>query len=261
MYGSADPALTETVPAGALETGDSLSGNLTRAAGNTSASYAITQGTRTAGPNYDLTVTPGTLTITRSRSRSPPTTRARSSVRPIRRSPTCHAGGPLVTGDSFTGSLTRVAGETVGTYAIQVGTLTAGGNYTLTFVGANLSIIYGWDGFLQPINDTAHQTGVAQSKFKLGQTIPAKFVIKNAAGVIVQQVGNPTFSRSGNLGACDATTTAETTPRSSPRTPESPTSGTAASTTTTGARRASPAASTGSTRTSPTARSATWTSA
>ena len=44
VYGSADPALTVTVPAGALETGDSLSGNLERAAGKDVGSYAITQG-------------------------------------------------------------------------------------------------------------------------------------------------------------------------------------------------------------------------
>ena len=62
----------------------------------------------------------------------------------------------------------------------------------------------------QPINDTAHQAGVAQSKFKLGQTIPAKFVIKDARGAVVQQSGSPTFSRSGNLGSCDAQTEPET---------------------------------------------------
>ena len=44
VYGSADPALTVTVPAGALESGDSLSGDLERAAGKDVGSYAITQG-------------------------------------------------------------------------------------------------------------------------------------------------------------------------------------------------------------------------
>ena len=65
VYGSADPALTVTVPTGALETGDSLSGNLERAAGKDVGSYAITKGSLTAGGNYELTVTPGTLTITK----------------------------------------------------------------------------------------------------------------------------------------------------------------------------------------------------
>jgi hypothetical protein len=36
--------------------------------------------------------------------------------------------------------LSRVAGESVGSYAIQQGTLTAGGNYDLSYVGADLTI-------------------------------------------------------------------------------------------------------------------------
>ena len=47
VYGSADPALTVTVPAAALETGDSLSGDLERAAGKDVGSYAITKGSLT----------------------------------------------------------------------------------------------------------------------------------------------------------------------------------------------------------------------
>ncbi len=50
------------------------------------------------------------------------------------------AGGALVGGDSLSGSLTRAAGANVGVYAIQQGSLTAGGNYALTYAGANLSI-------------------------------------------------------------------------------------------------------------------------
>jgi hypothetical protein len=73
-------------------------------------------------------------------------------------------------------------------------------------------VVYGWAGFLQPINDTAHQTGVAESKFKLGQTIPVKFQITDAAGTVVQQTGNPTFSRTDYLGACDATAAPDTLP-------------------------------------------------
>jgi hypothetical protein len=64
-------------------------------------------------------------------------------------------------------------------------------------------VSFRWDGFLQPINDTAHQTGLLESKFKLGQTIPVKFVLKNEAGQIVQQTPNPTFTRSASLGSCD----------------------------------------------------------
>jgi hypothetical protein len=50
------------------------------------------------------------------------------------------SSGPLASGDSFSGSLTRDAGDTVGSYAIKQGTLTAGSNYDLTYVGKNLTI-------------------------------------------------------------------------------------------------------------------------
>jgi len=43
----------------------------------------------------------------------------------------------LLAGDSFTGALSRTAGENVGTYAYTLGTLTAGGDYTLTLGGSN----------------------------------------------------------------------------------------------------------------------------
>ena len=49
--------------------------------------------------------------------------------------------GSLQPGDSFTGALARTAGENVGIYAINQGTLTAGPNYTITFVPANFTIV------------------------------------------------------------------------------------------------------------------------
>ena len=46
----------------------------------------------------------------------------------------------LLAGDAITGVLSRAAGETVGTYAIMQGTLSAGNNYTINFTGATLTI-------------------------------------------------------------------------------------------------------------------------
>ncbi len=46
----------------------------------------------------------------------------------------------LIGSDAITGALTRVDGENVGAYAIQKGTVTAGSNYSITYVGANLTI-------------------------------------------------------------------------------------------------------------------------
>ena len=46
----------------------------------------------------------------------------------------------LLASDSFTGALAREVGDTAGTYAILIGTLSAGGNYTIDFASANLVI-------------------------------------------------------------------------------------------------------------------------
>ncbi len=48
--------------------------------------------------------------------------------------------GTLVSGDSLTGALDRVPGETPGTYAIRQGTLSTAANYTLTFESAIFTI-------------------------------------------------------------------------------------------------------------------------
>jgi hypothetical protein len=46
----------------------------------------------------------------------------------------------LAGGSGFSGSLSRDVGENAGTYAITKGTLSAGSNYAITFVGANFTI-------------------------------------------------------------------------------------------------------------------------
>jgi hypothetical protein len=123
--------------------------------------------------------------------------------------------GPAVLNGTLAFDTTATISSPVGPYPVTPKGLTSS-NYAITFVAGTLDVIYRWDGFLQPINDTAHQTGVSESKFKLGQTIPAKFEIKDSAGNIIQQAGNPTFTRSDNRGSCDATATVDTTPTISP---------------------------------------------
>ena len=51
--------------------------------------------------------------------------------------------GSFVTGDRFSGAPARAAGENVGNYAIDQGSLTAGGNYVLTFLAADFTITKG----------------------------------------------------------------------------------------------------------------------
>ena len=162
----------------------------------------------------------------------------------------------------MTATYSRTAGETVGTYTISATLAPAGvlGNYAITYNTASFKILYRWDGFLQPINDTAHDLG-PMSKFKAGQTIPAKFVLKNAAGAAVQQTGIPTFTRTAltwrlrfGRGARESGARAGKRRASVPP-------GTAPSITTTGARRDCRRACIASSRTSLMARPARWTSA
>ncbi|NBS50279.1 MAG: hypothetical protein EBS97_06700, partial [Verrucomicrobia bacterium] len=47
----------------------------------------------------------------------------------------------LLAGDSFSGSLVREAGESAGEYNILQGTLSAGGNYQINFMGAKFTIV------------------------------------------------------------------------------------------------------------------------
>ncbi|KRA64959.1 hypothetical protein ASD79_18635 [Caulobacter sp. Root655] len=54
-----------------------------------------------------------------------------------------YVAGTLIAGDSLTGDLTRDVGETVGTYGITKGTLSAGGNYAIAFKPAVFTILLG----------------------------------------------------------------------------------------------------------------------
>ena len=140
-YGDADPGLTYQLTNGTLAPGDSFSGSLTRVAGESVGTYAIQQGSVTViGGNYavtyvgaNLTINPRLVTIT-----ADAKTKTVGSADPALTYQV--TSGTLKAGDAFTGTLTRVAGETAGTYAILQGSVALSGNYTLTYVGANLTI-------------------------------------------------------------------------------------------------------------------------
>jgi hypothetical protein len=79
----------------------------------------------------------------------------------------------------------------VGTFTVTGSATDRAGNVgTAT---ATYRVVYGYGStlFLQPVNDTAHQTGVSTSVFNAGQTIPMKFQLKNAAGQVIQAGSAP----------------------------------------------------------------------
>ncbi|UKJ06770.1 MBG domain-containing protein [Solitalea lacus] len=134
VYGDADPGLTY-VTAGLIN-GDVLTGSLSRNSGNTVGTYRINQNTL-ANANYTLTynganliITPKIVTVTANAQ-----TKVYGDVDPG----LTYVATGLINGDVLTGSLSRDAGNTVGTYQINQNTL-ANANYTLTYTGANLTI-------------------------------------------------------------------------------------------------------------------------
>ena len=109
----------------------------------------------------------------------------------------------LESGDSFTGSLTRAAGnENVGAYPILQGSLTAGGNYAIAFNGANFAIT-------QASSSTAIVSDNPDSS-AAGQTITVVFSV----------TGFGTGSATGNVTVTDSpsgTTCFATPPSASAR--------------------------------------------
>jgi hypothetical protein len=93
------------------------------------------------------------------------------------------SGGSGVSG-SCTGTLTGGTPNGVGSYTCTASATDQAGN-TRTAT-ARYRVIYRFDGFLQPVNDTAHQVGTSASIFRAGNTVPMKFQLKRADGTLVQ---------------------------------------------------------------------------
>ncbi|MBT9371277.1 MBG domain-containing protein [Rhizobium sp. CSW-27] len=142
-YGDANPGLTWSITDGALEEGDSVTGQLATTATTTSGvgTYAITQGTLAISDAYDITFVGGTLTITQ---RAITVTADNQSKTYGDANPDLTwtvTDGSLVNGDTLSGTLATTATKTsgVGAYDITKGTL-ANGNYAISFASGTLTI-------------------------------------------------------------------------------------------------------------------------
>jgi hypothetical protein len=82
------------------------------------------------------------------------------------------------------------------------------GNHTGSSASATFEITFVWFGFDDPIQ--------AGRSYNPGRTIPLKFSVGDGSGQVAQQLGAPTFGRSGNLGACGTAPDAATAPAASP---------------------------------------------
>ena len=148
VYGNDDPALTYSITSGSLVNDDEFNGALSRVSGESVADspYAIEQGTLSLPASKyvlhyvgdDLTIDPRPITVTPDIDQSkvysdddPPLTfhlAVGSSL-----------GFDDTLEDATDGALSRTSGEDVGTYPINKGTLTATGNYTLSFVSNDVT--------------------------------------------------------------------------------------------------------------------------
>ncbi|QNA98567.1 MBG domain-containing protein [Massilia sp. Se16.2.3] len=127
VYGDADPQLGYSVVSGGLLGNDVLTGRIVRAAGENVGTYTL-DASNLSNPNYAvmasdgaLTVTPRAITVAAdNKTKAYGDADPQLSYRLV--------AGSLVGSDSLAGSLTRAAGENVGSYAIDAGSL-ANGNY------------------------------------------------------------------------------------------------------------------------------------
>lgn len=107
----------------------------------------------------------------------------------------------LLAGDQMTGNLTRDPGENVGKYPIRQGTLTAGGNYTVIFKSADLTI--------QPYETVSLLWGETNFVYNGSEQVPTATLSGMKAGDVctVSVIGAQT-----NAGSYTATATALSNP-------------------------------------------------
>ncbi|MBO7598129.1 MAG: BspA family leucine-rich repeat surface protein [Bacteroidales bacterium] len=142
VYGEDDPKLTYTVEG--LKGSDKLTTTptLSRSSGSTVGSYTISiSNTPSAGSNYNVSKSYNTFTITAKPITVTPDALSKTygDDDPTEFTYTVNEGG-LIGSDKLTGNLSRVAGEAVGEYNIEQGSL-ANKNYAITIAeGAKFTI-------------------------------------------------------------------------------------------------------------------------
>ena len=132
VFGAADPTFTYT----SSDPAATFTGALDRAAGEDVGAHPIRQGTlAVVGGNYSLSFFPNDFGITAKPITITPDagqTKAFGASDPT----FTYTHTDLVGTDTISGTLGRVAGEDVGTYAYTLGSLDAGTNYSLSIVSS-----------------------------------------------------------------------------------------------------------------------------
>ncbi len=154
VFGAADPAFSYTSSDPAVV----FTGTLNRTLGENVGAYAITIGSLSAGNNYtvsfvskDFSITAKPITVTANTGQS----KVFGAADPVF---SYTSSDPTVV---FTGALSRLPGENVGSYALTIGNLSAGSNYNLTFVSKDFTITAVNHG---PVITEGASVGVTMSK-------------------------------------------------------------------------------------------------
>uniref|UniRef100_UPI002FBE0288 beta strand repeat-containing protein n=1 Tax=Azorhizobium caulinodans TaxID=7 RepID=UPI002FBE0288 len=144
IYGDSVPVLTYTLGGAGLVNGDTLTGvQATSASSMTGVgTYAITQGTLAASPNYAVTYTGANLAVTPRALTIAADAQSMTYGDSVPVLTYTLGGAGLVNGDTLSGAQATSASSMtgVGTYAITQGTLAASSNYAVTYMGANLAV-------------------------------------------------------------------------------------------------------------------------
>jgi hypothetical protein len=107
--------------------------------------------------------------------------------------------GTLVGDDQITGSLTRDSGEAPGQYSILQGSVSAGQNYAINYVGAKLTIgAWTTKGFYAPVDMLDSAGNIIVNTVKGGSTVPMKFELFKGATELkdVSAVKSTTYTKS-----------------------------------------------------------------
>ena len=140
-YGDVDSSISySSTPS--LFSGDVFLGNIARESGENAGSYAIQQGTLSLSDNYNLVFLSGvTFDISSKVISVVPDSSQSKDEGEVDTVFTYSSSPSLVGSDVFSGSLSRVAGESSGDYEITIGTLDLGSNYNINFTtGVNFSV-------------------------------------------------------------------------------------------------------------------------
>ena len=211
VYGSADPTLTYTLT-GTLDAGDSFTGTLSRDVGTNVGTYAIKQGTLTAGTAYAITFVPANLTITKAALTitADDKTRVQGAANPAFTASysglvNSETSAALTTQPTF--STTATTASVPGTYPITPSEATSS-NYEITFVNGKL-VVAPAPPLISSFTPTTSVTGATLTitgNYFTGATAVSLGGVPAASFTVVSATSITAFVAAGASGVVSVTT-------------------------------------------------------